>query len=129
MPLLPGLPQSVRAAHPALASYAGQKVILGLRPEHLPAAVNGASGPTMAGEVDLIEALGSELVIHFTVDARRVRAEGATGEDEDEDATAQSGEGVARVDPRTKVKVGERITFAVNTAGMQFFDPGSASAI
>ncbi len=123
------LPQSVRAAHPALASHAGQKVILGLRPEHLPAAVNGASGPTMAGEVDLIEALGSELVIHFTVDARRVRAEAATGEDEDEDATAQSGEGVARVDPRTKVKVGERITFAVNTAGMQFFDPGSASAI
>ncbi len=123
------LPQSVRAAHPALASHAGQKVILGLRPEHLPAAVNGASGPTMAGEVDLIEALGSELVIHFTVDARRVRAEAATGEDEDEDATAQSGEGVARVDPRTKVKVGERIIFAVNTAGMQFFDPGSASAI
>ena len=123
------LPQSVRAAHPALASHAGKKVILGLRPEHLPAAVNGASGPTMAGEVDLIEALGSELVIHFTVDARRVRAEAATGEDEDEDATAQSGEGVARVDPRTKVKVGERITFAVNTAGMQFFDPGSASAI
>ena len=123
------LPQSVRAAHPALASHAGQKVILGLRPEHLPAAVNGASGPTMAGEVDLIEALGSELVIHFTVDARRVRAEGATGEDEDEDATAQSGEGVARVDPRTKVKVGERITFAVNTAGMQFFDPDSGSAI
>ena len=104
-------------------------MILGLRPEHLPAAVNGAAGPTMAGEVDLIEALGSELVIHFTVDARRVRAEGATGEDEDEDATAQSGEGVARVDPRTKVKVGEQITFAVNTAGMQFFDPGSASAI
>ena len=123
------LPQSVRAAHPTLASHAGQKVILGLRPEHLPAAVNGASGPTMAGNVDLIESLGSELVIHFTVDARRVRPEGATGEDEDEDATAQSGEGVARVDPRTKVKVGERITFAVNTAGMQFFDPGSASAI
>ncbi len=123
------LPASVRAAHPALASYAGQKVILGLRPEHLPAAVNGASGPNMVGEVDLIEALGSELVIHFTVDARRVRAEEATGDDEDEDATAQSGEGVARVDPRTKVKVGERITFAVNTAGMQFFDPGSASAI
>ncbi len=123
------LPASVRAAHPALASYAGKKVIVGLRPEHLPAAVNGASGATMAGEVDLVEALGSELVVHFTVDARRVRAEGATGEDEDEDATARSGEGVARVDPRTKVKVGERITFAVNTAGMQFFDPGSASAI
>jgi multiple sugar transport system ATP-binding protein len=121
------LPQFVRAAHPALASYAGQKVILGLRPEHLPVAGNGATGPTMVGNVDLIEALGSELVVHFTVDARRVRAEGAT--DEDTEAVTESGEGVARVDPRTKVKVGERITFAVNAAGMQFFDPDSGSAI
>ena len=46
-----------------------------------------------------------------------------------EDAAAQSGEGVARVDPVTKVKVGERITFAVNTAGMQFFDPETDEAI
>ena len=36
---------------------------------------------------------------------------------------------MARVDPTTKVKVGERITFAVNTEGMQFFDPDSGSAI
>ena len=32
------LPASVRAARPGLASYAGQKVVVGLRPEHLPAA-------------------------------------------------------------------------------------------
>ena len=66
-------------------------------------------------------------MVHFTIDAHRVRAEGAT--DEDEDTTAQSGEGVARVDPGTKVKVGERITFAVNTSGMQFFDPETEQAI
>jgi multiple sugar transport system ATP-binding protein len=121
------LPASVRAAHAALASYAGKKVILGLRPEHLPTAGTGASGPTLVGTVDLVEALGSELVVHFTIDARRVRAEGATSEDED--ATAQSGEGVARVDPAAKVKVGDRITFAINAAGIQFFDPDSGSAI
>jgi multiple sugar transport system ATP-binding protein len=121
------LPASVRAAHPGLAAYAGQKVVVGLRPEHLPAAVNGVTGPTLAGDVDLVEALGSELVVHFTIDARRVRAEGATTDEED--ATAQSGEGVARVDPATKVKMGEKIRFAVNTAGMQFFDPDTEQAI
>jgi len=121
------LPQPVRAAHPALAAYAGKKVILGLRPEHLPAAGNGAAGPALAGTVDLVEALGSELMVHFTIDARRVRAEGATSDDED--ATAESGEGVARVDPSAKVTVGEKITFAVNAAGMQFFDPDSGAAI
>jgi multiple sugar transport system ATP-binding protein len=121
------LPQPVRAAHPALAAYAGKKVILGLRPEHLPAAGNGTVGPALVGTVDLVEALGSELLVHFTIDARRVRAEDATSDDED--ATAESGEGVARVDPSAKVTVGEKITFAVNAAGMQFFDPGSGAAI
>jgi hypothetical protein len=36
---------------------------------------------------------------------------------------------VARVDPSAKATVGEKITFAVNAAGMQFFDPGSGAAI
>jgi multiple sugar transport system ATP-binding protein len=121
------LPHPVREAHPALAAYADKKIILGLRPEHLPAAGNGAAGPALSGTVDLVEALGSELMVHFTIDARRVRAEGATSDDED--ATAQSGEGVARVDPSAKVTVGEKITFAVNAEGMQFFDPASGAAI
>jgi multiple sugar transport system ATP-binding protein len=121
------LPQPVRDAHPALAAYADKKLILGLRPEHLPAAGKGAAGLALAGIVDLVEALGSELMVHFTIDARRVRAEGATSDDGD--ATAESGEGVARVDPSAKVTVGEKITFAVNAAGMQFFDPESGAAI
>jgi len=120
------LPASVRAAHPALASYAGSKIVLGLRPEHLPAAGNG-TGPTLAGDVDLVEALGSELVVHFTIDARRVRAEGAA--DQDAEAVTEAGEGVARVDPATRVKAGQRFTFAIDPGGMQFFDPGTGAAI
>jgi len=120
------LPASVLAAHPGLAAYAGQKVVVGLRPEHLPAA-NGAAGPVLVGDVDLVEALGSELMVHFTVDARRVRAEGTASADEE--AVTESGEGVARVDPASPVKVGERARFAIKTDGMQFFDPDSGSAI
>jgi multiple sugar transport system ATP-binding protein len=121
------VPDDVHAARPALARYGGKRVVLGVRPEHLPAAHDGATGPTLVGTVDLIEALGSELVIHFTIDAPVVRPEGAAGDEED--ATAKAGEGVARVDPMTKVKVGERITFAVNTEGMQFFDMETDLAI
>ena len=121
------LPVLCRDAHPGLARFAGKKIVVGLRPEHLPAATDADSGPKLTGNVDLVEALGSELVIHFTIDARRVRAEGATSDDED--ATAQHGEGVARVDPGTRVKVGDKITFAVNVAGMQFFDPETEQAI
>ena len=77
--------------------------------------------------MDLVEALGSELMVHFKIDARRVRAEG-TGS-ADEEAVTGSGEGVARVDPGAKVKVGERATFAIKTDGIQFFDPDSGSAL
>jgi multiple sugar transport system ATP-binding protein len=121
------LPDDVHAARPGLARYGGKTVVLGVRPEHLPAAHDGVTGPTLVGNVDLIEALGSELVVHFTVDAKRVLPEGATSADED--ATAHAGEGVARVAPETKVKVGERITFVVNTEGLQFFDMETDKAI
>src|SRR5580693_6326291 len=121
------LPDDVFAARPGLLRYGGKKVVLGVRPEHLPAAHDGVTGPTLVGNVDLVEALGSELVVHFTIDAPRVQPEGASTDDED--ATAKAGEGVARVAPDTKAKVGERITFEVKTEGMQFFDMETDKAI
>jgi len=121
------LPEPVIVAHSGLAAYAGRSVVLGLRPEHLPAAGDGRSGPPLVADVDLVEALGAELVVHFTIDARRVRPEGAA--DADAEAVTEAGEGVARVDPTAPVKPGERVTFAVNTSGMQFFDPSSGEAI
>ena len=77
-------------------------MIVGLRPEHLPAAASGAAGPELTGDVDLVEALGSELVVHFTIDAKRVQAEGAHSADAE--AATISGEGVARVDPKTPIE-------------------------
>jgi multiple sugar transport system ATP-binding protein len=121
------LADDVFAARPGLARYGGKTVVLGVRPEQLPAATDGTTGPKLVGNVDLVEALGSELVVHFTIDAKRIQPEGASTDDED--ATAKAGEGVARVAPETKVKVGERITFAVNTEGMQFFDIQTDKAI
>ena len=81
----------------------------------------------LTGDVDLVEALGSELVVHFTIDAKRVQAEGAHAADAE--AATISGEGVARIDPKTPVKAGDRVTFAVDADGLQFFDPESGAAI
>jgi multiple sugar transport system ATP-binding protein len=121
------LPESVRVKRPALASYAGKDVVVGLRPEHLPAEAPDSSGPKLAGEVDLVEALGSELVVHFTIDAHRVMAEGAV--DKDEAAAVRSGEGVARVAAKTPVKPGDKLTFAVDIDEMKFFDTQTGLAI
>ena len=121
------LPEAIVVAHSGLAAYAGRSVVLGLRPEHLPAAGGGTAGPTLIADVELVEALGAELVVHFTIDARRIRPEGAT--DADTEAVTEAGEGVARIDPGAPVKPGERATFAINADGMQFFDPASGEAI
>jgi multiple sugar transport system ATP-binding protein len=120
------LPEAVRSARSGLAAYAGGKVALGLRPEHLPVA-NGQAGPKLVADVDLVEALGAELMVHFTIDARRVRPEGAT--DADTEAVTEAGEGVARVDPEAPVKPGERCIFNISTNGLQFFDLTSGEAI
>jgi multiple sugar transport system ATP-binding protein len=68
------LPEPVVVAHSALAAYSGSKVVLGLRPERLPAVGDGKVGPTLVADVDLVEALGAEPVVHFTIDARNLLA-------------------------------------------------------
>ena len=78
-------------------------------------------------EVDLVEALSSELEVHFTLDAVQVVAEGAATEDAE--AAVIKGEGMPRVAPQTPVKAGDKITFAGRAEGMQFFDPVSEAAI
>jgi hypothetical protein len=70
--------EPVAAAHSRLAAYAGRKVVAGLRPGCLPAAADGHTGPALAGDVDLVEALGAELMVPFTIDARRTDLDAPT---------------------------------------------------
>ena len=81
----------------------------------------------LAGDVELVEALGSEQVVHFTIDAKRILAEGAVGKDEA--AVVKSGEGVARVAAKTPVKPGDKLACAVSVEDMQFFDEATGLAI
>jgi multiple sugar transport system ATP-binding protein len=130
------LPAQLSIARPGLAAHRGQAVVAGIRPEHLSAPAGGGQA-VLRADVELVEALGSELLVHYRVDARRVHAEEA--EDIRTDGAAHStgpgelveaalAEGVARLDPRTAVKPGDRFDFAVDPAQIHFFD-GSGQAI
>jgi multiple sugar transport system ATP-binding protein len=121
------LADAVGQQHPALEKYVGKEIVVGLRPEHLPIPLDGDTGPVIEGDVDLVEALGSELLVHFRIDAPPVVAEGAGAEEEAE--LASFGAGVARVDPRCQVRPGERVRFAADTGRMQFFDAETGLAI
>jgi multiple sugar transport system ATP-binding protein len=121
------LPAAVTAERPGLRAYADRNVVVGIRPEDLEVAANGeADGRVLSVDIDLVEALGSELLLHFTIDARRVRASGL---DEEQEIGEAAGAGVARADPRVQVKQSERVPLAVHAEGMYFFDPGTGLAI
>ena len=124
---------------PALKAYEGREVILGIRPEDLDdAALAGESdGNVLKGEVVLREALGSEIMVHFKIDAetaeteetkelaRDVGAEGLEGGALAEGGTLM----VARFDPHSRIQEGETATVAVDTRQLHFFDPETGLGI
>jgi multiple sugar transport system ATP-binding protein len=126
---------------PGLRQYAGRQVILGIRPEHLEDARLETDSPgdrRIAGEVVLREALGSELMVHFNVDARPALTEDVrelakdVGSDlAEEERAAEAGETtlVGRFGARSGVKVGDRAEVAVDTRALHFFDPESGLGI
>ena len=60
-----------RSLHPALEAYEGREIVLGIRPEDLDdaALANGDQRPRLQGKVEMREALGSEVLVHFTIAA------------------------------------------------------------
>jgi multiple sugar transport system ATP-binding protein len=113
----------VRNQRPALSEYAERQVVLGIRPESLPAASDAAS-PGLTVQVELVEALGSELQVHFTLDAKRVLAESGEA-----DELMTSGAGVARVAPHVPARQGDSIRVSVDAGALHFFDPATGLAI
>jgi multiple sugar transport system ATP-binding protein len=127
------LSEAVLQRRPGVRAYANRRVVLGIRPEDLPMATGDvtADASTLVGDVDLVEALGSDLLIHFDLDAKRVEVEGAVEDDDNSLAPVmlQRAEGVARIEPRSAVENGDRVRFSLNPIRLHFFDPDSGEAI
>jgi multiple sugar transport system ATP-binding protein len=127
---------------PALAGHAGRTVIVGMRPEDMEDAATAGDAPPgrrIPAKVDLREALGSEVLIHFKVDAPIVLTEdtrelavdtGAeSAEDFEERARESSSVFVAALNPRTTTREGEQLELVVDTRRMHFFEPASGLGI
>src|SRR5918994_5313190 len=108
------------SVHPRLKDYAGKKVVLGIRPEGLEDAAQAADAPAdrrLKGKVVLREALGSDLMVHFVVDAKPALTEDARelAQDVGDERAVQEVETgevaettvVGRFDARSKVKEDE----------------------
>ncbi len=130
------------ARKPGLAAYAGQDVVLGIRPEDLEDATlaNGDVRSRLNGQVELREALGSEVLVHFTVAARQAMTEEIRelAEDVGDDRAAEqlatgtrpaAATLVGRFSPRTRVVERDAVEVAVDQRTLHFFDPQTGLAI
>ncbi|HVC23240.1 MAG TPA: sn-glycerol-3-phosphate ABC transporter ATP-binding protein UgpC [Candidatus Dormibacteraeota bacterium] len=131
------IPPTQLEARPALASYQGRQVAMGIRPEHVAIGHELPDNPSVIpAEIDLLESLGAEVIVHFRIKADHIRPEGAAAEGEDQTlpiaisgGSDKTAPGVARVDPRVQLKVGEDVTLVPDTEHLQFFDLDTGAAI
>jgi multiple sugar transport system ATP-binding protein len=123
--------EELARSRPALKTYEGRSVVVGIRPEDMEDASLASGTPPerrLTVVCELREALGSDVLAHFTVAAPT----GADLEDKDrDDGPPQHLETVfvARLDPRAHAQEGERLELAVDTRSMHFFDPETGLAI
>ena len=133
------LDPKVEVDRPAIRGYVGKTVAIGIRSEDL-------SEPTPRNDVPedqrirskamLTEALGSEIVVHFAIEAASVQteeakelAEDAHSEDKIAGVEGPGTKFVASFSPRSRVKPGDPIEVGVDTSRMYFFDLESGLAI
>ncbi len=115
-----GLDESVFDSHPALRAYDGADVVVGIRPEAIEdASVGGDDGRSrLRAVVSLTEALGSDLLLHFPLDAPSVEAGDPDTLEGIDDRMV-----IARVNPRSSARPGTAVELNVNTEHLHFFDP------
>jgi multiple sugar transport system ATP-binding protein len=128
------------AAHPGLAGYAGKDVIVGIRPEDLEDAALVPDTPEdrrLHGKVSLREALGSEIMVHFDIDAKAAMTDDVRELAQDTDAVAVSEATkekahttmTGRFGARSRVREGTEAEVAVDTRSLHFFDPETGLGI
>lgn len=129
-------------ARPGLTRFLGRKIVVGIRPEEMEDASLVAEAPDdrrIGSVATLVEALGSQVLVHFEVDAPVVLTE-----DVKELAVDVGAEQLARLekqalvgrtiftaalDPKTKVQKGGPVDLVVDTSRLHFFDPQTGLGI
>jgi multiple sugar transport system ATP-binding protein len=122
-----------RELHERVGRVQGKPLIAGIRPEDFEdAALVGEAldrGTTFRAKIEVLESLGSELYAHFSVttdqsiesqELRELAEDVGGGEVPME---AEEGRIVARLDPQSKVRVGEEAQLWVDASRLHLFDP------
>jgi multiple sugar transport system ATP-binding protein len=110
-------------------------VVLGIRPEAFEDSDFAPPGlPRIEVKVDVLEELGSDAYVFFAVDAEQILVEGAQSDDPEEETSLLATEQnralfAARVDSRTKARVGDTMRLAVDPSRFYFFAPDTGETL
>ena len=113
----------------------GGDVVLGIRPEAFEDAAFAPPGlPQVDARVEVLEELGSDAFVFFEVDAKQVVVEDAISDDEEDAAGMLAAANdrtlfAARVDSRTKARVGDTIRLAIDPSRFYFFSPETGASL
>jgi multiple sugar transport system ATP-binding protein len=126
------LPASLFAQRPGLGAYAGRSIVIGIRPEDIYTAAdqpNASADQRLRSTVDLVEALGSDKVLHFVLDARQAIVKSSDSLDELTDGDVNKAHCIARLNARTPLRMGDTVDLVFDIARLHFFDGDSSEAI
>ena len=118
-----------------LVSYSGRTIAMGIRSEDLHPAERRPELPKLTAHLELLEALGSETVAFFRIDARTIRSGAGSTGDAVENVVSEGGITAARPNlvatfpPRLKVHLGEDLEVAVDVDHAHFFDEDTGAAL
>jgi multiple sugar transport system ATP-binding protein len=118
---------------PGLDAREGQEVLLGIRPESFAdaALADDDARPRLPGRVELREALGSEVLVHFSTAGRLAATDELLelAEDVGDDRAAERATLVGRFSTKTRVREGDAIEVAVDVDALHVFDPQTGVAL
>jgi multiple sugar transport system ATP-binding protein len=119
-----------------LAPFDGRTVDVGLRPSDF-TVVSESTPHAVACSADVVEDLGTELNVLFTIDAEAVdtadtrAATGLAGDSDDVMLPLDAGGCVmtASLDPKSRIRQGDTVQLAVDVDQLHFFDPATGVAV
>ncbi len=130
------VPPEVVSARPAIAASVGKEVVIGIRPEDMEDVTILPDTPQdrrLHTKTTLLESLGSEVIVHFPLNAEPFSIMDAEFEGEDAIEKQRDGAGntiyTGRFSPRSTARMGQDLEIAVDTSRIHFFDKATGLAL
>ena len=107
-----------------------EKVIVGLRPEHLRVADENEQGPLLPVTIAMVEWLGADAFVHFELDLQDEQQLFSLPEELDR-RVAQNGklQGIVRLDPAHRLQRGDSLYLKLATDKLHIFDHENGSCL